>query len=272
MNAEPHTPAIRLDAVTAGYHGEAVIRAFSLSVAAGERVAILGPNGVGKSTLFRVITGLLQTRAGQVSLFDRPLRKIPAAERARLVATVPQELDTAMPFTAGELVMMGRTAALGRWIPPSREDRRWVAEAMALTDTRHLKDRVFQEMSGGERQRVAVAMALAARPRIILLDEPTSHLDMNHRLEIVQLIEQINREQGMTILMIGHDLNLAAEYFPRLVLLQEGRIAADGPPEAVLTPDTLGAVYQCAVSIQRDPVAGVLRVFPRRMAKGTAER
>jgi iron complex transport system ATP-binding protein len=189
-----------------------------------------------------------------------------------LVATVPQELDTAMPFTAGELVMMGRTAALGRWISPSHEDRRWVAEAMALTDTRHLKDRVFQEMSGGERQRVAVAMALAVRPRIILLDEPTSHLDMNHRLEIVQLIEQINREQGMTILMIGHDLNLAAEYFPRLVLLQEGRIAADGPPEAVLTPDTLGAVYQCAVSIQRDPVADVLRVFPRRTAKGSAER
>ncbi len=264
MNTPPPAAAIRIDTVTAGYHGEPVLQDLSLIVAAGERVAILGPNGAGKSTLFRVITGLLHARQGAVALFGRPVHKIPAAERARLIATVPQELDTAMPFTAGELVMMGRTAALGRWTPPAQEDRRWVTEAMALTDTQHLKDRVFQEMSGGERQRVAVAMALAARPRVILLDEPTSHLDMNHRLEILQLIERLNREQGMTILMIGHDLNLAAEYFPRLMLLQAGRIAADGTPEAVLTPDTLHAVYQCAVSIHRDPAAGVLRVFPRR--------
>ncbi len=258
------TSAIALNGVTAGYHGEPVIRDLSLAVACGERVAILGPNGAGKSTLFRVITGLLHPRAGGVALYGRPVRRIAAAERARLVATVPQELETAMPFTAGELVMMGRTAALGRWTAPSREDRHWFAEAMTLTDTGHLKGRVFQEMSGGERQRVAIAMALAARPRIVLLDEPTSHLDMNHRLDILLLIERLNREQGMTILMIGHDLNLAAEYFPRLVLLQEGRIAADGAPEAVLTPATLRGVYRCGVAIHRDPAAGVLRVFPTR--------
>lgn len=256
--------AITLDAVTAGYHGEPVLHDLSLKVACGERVAILGPNGAGKSTLFRVITGLLHPRTGSVALFDRSVRRIAAAERARLVATVSQELDTAMPFTVGELVMMGRTAALGRWTAPSSEDHHWVAEAMVLTSTEHLRGRVFQEMSGGERQRVAIAMALAARPRIVLLDEPTSHLDMNHRLEILLLIERLNREQGMTILMIGHDLNLAAEYFPRLILLQEGGIVADGAPEAVLTPATLQTVYRCNVAIHRDPMADVLRVFPTR--------
>lgn len=264
MDTLTPTAAISINDLTVGYHGAPVIRNLSLDIAVGERVAILGPNGAGKSTLFRALTGLLQPHAGCVMLHGHPVRQTPAVERARLIAMVPQELDTSLPFTAGELVMMGRTATLGRWTPPSRTDHRLVAEAMELTGTRHLQTRSFREMSGGERQRVAIAMALAAQPQIILLDEPTSHLDMNHRLEILLLIERLNREQKMTILMIGHDLNLAAEYFPRLVLLQEGRLVADGSPEVVLTPVTLRTVYQCDVAIYRDPVTAVLRVFPQR--------
>ena len=257
--------AITLQNVTAGYYSLPVIRELSFNVNSGERVAVIGPNGAGKSTLFRLITGLLRPTVGSVALFGQALGKISAAERARLVAVVSQELDAAMPFTAGELVMMGRTAVLGRWTAPTIADRRIVAEAMELTETAHLRPRVFQEMSGGERQRVSIAMALAARPKIILLDEPTAHLDMNHRLDTLLLIERLNREQGVTIMMIGHDLNLAAEYFPRLVLLHEGRIAADGTPAAVLTPETLSPVYRCGVTIHRDPAMGALRVFPAKL-------
>ncbi|NLL83502.1 MAG: ABC transporter ATP-binding protein [Lentisphaerae bacterium] len=260
-----NTPAIDLKNVTAGYFATPVISDLTLTVTTGERVAIIGPNGAGKSTLFRIITGLIRPTGGTVTLYGQPLLKITAAERARTIAIVSQELESTMPFTAGELVMMGRTAALSRWSPPSREDRRIIAEAMALTETSHLKRRIFQEMSGGERQRVSIAMALAARPRIILLDEPTAHLDMNHRLDTLLLIERLNREQGVTIMMIGHDLNLAAEYFPRMVLLHEGRIVADGSPAQVLTSEILSPVYRCGVTIHPDPATGALRVFPTKL-------
>jgi len=255
--------AVVLSGVSAGYRDRPVIADLSLGITAGERVAFLGPNGAGKSTLLRLITGLLPATAGSVRLFGCDLRQLEAAERTRLVSVVPQELDVAMPFTVEELVTMGRAATLGRWQRPGAADRLIVEQAMAYTDTLALRDRVFQEMSGGERQRVAIALALAAEPRLILLDEPTSHLDMNHRLEVAQLIERLNRERGVAVAMAGHDLNLAAEFFPRLVLLDNGRVAADGPPDEVLRPDVLRAVYHCDVSVQRDPASGALRVFPR---------
>jgi iron complex transport system ATP-binding protein len=121
-------------------------------------------------------------------------------------------------------------------------------------------------MSGGERQRVVIALALAAEPRLILLDEPTSHLDMNHRLEVMELIARLNTEKGVAILMVAHDLSLAAEYFPRLIVLNDGRIAADGTPAQVLRPEIVEPVYHCRVTIHRDPACGALRVFPRRPA------
>jgi iron complex transport system ATP-binding protein len=254
--------AVELVNVAAGYRGRPVFAGLSLSIAVGERVAFLGPNGAGKSTLLRVITGLLPA-TGTVRLFGRDLRQLPAAERTRLVSVVPQELDVAMPFTVGEMVAMGRTATLGRWHAPGADDRRIVDQAMAYTDTLALRERIFQEMSGGERQRVAIALALAAEPRLILLDEPTSHLDMNHRLEVAQLITRLNRERNVAVAMVGHDLNLAAEFFPRLVLLDGGRVAADGTPDEVLRPDVLRAVYHCDVSVQRDAETGALRVFPK---------
>jgi iron complex transport system ATP-binding protein len=254
--------AVELIDVAAGYRGRPVFDGLSLSIAAGERVAFLGPNGAGKSTLLRVITGLLPA-TGTVRLFGRDLQRLSAAERTRLVSVVPQELDVAMPFTVEEMVAMGRTATLGRWQTPGANDRQIVIQSMAYTDTLTLRDRIFQEMSGGERQRVAIALALAAEPRLILLDEPTSHLDMNHRLEVAQLIERLNRERGVAVAMVGHDLNLAAEFFPRLVLLDGGRVAADGTPDEVLRPDILRAVYHCDVSVQRDTETGALRVFPK---------
>ncbi len=260
-------PALRLDAVCAGYRGHPVLQACSLTIRPGERVALIGPNGAGKSTLLQVATGLLPCQSGTVSLFGEPVARLPAARRARLVGVVPQELTAPMAFTVDEMVAMGRTAHLGRWRPPAARDREAVDEALAETDTMALRARGFQALSSGERQRVAIAMALAGEPSLLLLDEATSHLDMGHRLEVLGLIRRINAARGITVVMIVHDLNLAAEFFPRVVMLSQGRLVADGTPEAVLCEARLAAVYGCAVTVRRDEAAGCLRVFPRPAAQ-----
>ena len=259
--------AIEIHNLSAGYQGRPVLQDLSLVVREGEMVALLGPNGAGKSTLLQAITGRHRADAGMIRLFGRDVRHLPAAARARLVSVVPQQLEVPMAFTVEEMVMMGRTAALNRWLAPSAEDRRIVAQAMAYTDALDLRERMFQEMSGGERQRVVIALALAAEPRLILLDEPTTHLDMNHRMEVLELIARLNRDKGVAIVMVAHDLSLAAEFFPRLVVLDRGRIAADGTPAEVLREETIESVYHCRVSIHADPVCGALRVFPRRAAR-----
>jgi iron complex transport system ATP-binding protein len=255
--------AVEFDNVSGGYRGPMVLRDVAFDVAEGQVVGILGPNGAGKTTLFRLLTGLLHAASGTVRVFGRDSARLPAAERARLIAVVPQEFETSVAFSVEEIVTMGRTASLSRWTPPSEKDRRIVERAMAQTDVVSLKHRVFEELSGGEKQRAVVAMALAQEPRVILMDEATSHLDMNHRLEVMQIVERLNREQNVTVLLISHDLNLAAEFCHRFLLLDHGRLVADGPPADVLTEDTLRRVYHCEVRVQRD-AAGRLSVLPAR--------
>jgi iron complex transport system ATP-binding protein len=257
--------AVELENISAGYPGRDVLRGLSLAVREGETVALLGPNGAGKSTLLQVMTGLRRASAGQVRLFGHDVRHLPATERARLVALVPQQLEVPLAFTVEEMVTMGRTHALRRWQGPSAADRHIVEQAMVYTDVLGLRARRFQEMSGGERQRVVIALALAAEPRLILLDEPTAHLDMNHRLEVLELISRLNCERGVAIVMVAHDLSMAAEFFPRLVMLDaHGRIAADGPAAEVLREPTIESVYHCRVGVHTDPDSGTLRVFPKR--------
>ena len=256
--------AIECVNVSAGYPGNAVLQEVNLRAAEGQMVGLLGPNGAGKTTLFRVLTGLLRPTAGSVRVFGEDGARLKAAERARRIAVVPQEFETSVAFSVEEIVMMGRTASLNRWTAPSEKDQRIVEKAMAQTDVVSLRHRVFGALSGGEKQRAIVAMALAQEPRIILMDEATSHLDMNHRLEIMQIVERLNREQKTTVLMISHDLNLAADFCHRLVLLDHGRVAADGTPAEVLTEEILRRVYHCEVRVQRDPANGSITVAPAR--------
>ena len=258
----PGVSVLQFEAVTAGYRNHPVLKGLSMDIGAGECVALLGPNGVGKTTWIQVATGLLPCQSGAVRLFGEPVARLPAADRARLVGVVAQELSTPMDFSVREMAMMGRTARLGRWRVPGAQDHQAVEEALAATDTLALAARAFPSLSAGERQRVAVAMALAGEPRLLLLDEATSHLDMGHRLELVRLIRRIGAARELTVVMIVHDLNLAAECFPRLVLLADGRVAADGPPDAVLDAGLLRRVYGCEVTVQRDPRAACLRIFP----------
>ncbi len=256
--------AISLSHITAGYpHCPPILHDLTLDLHAGESLAVIGPNGAGKSTLLRVMTGLLPPTAGTVTLFGKPLSSLTHAQRASLIAVVPQDLETAHPFTLFQMVMMARLAPKSRFVQPDETDRRAVLHALAQTDLHDLRDHLFIHTSGGERQRTAIAMALAANPKIILMDEPTSHLDMAHRSQLITLLRRLHQEHQITTLMIGHDLNLAAEHFPRILLLHRGRIVADGPPSSVLTPDRLQSVYHCPVATYPDPLNGALRIFPK---------
>jgi cob(I)alamin adenosyltransferase len=167
-----------------------------------------------------------------------------------------------MAYSVEEIVTMGRTASISRWSGVGDSDRKLIEQAMAYADVSGMRKRAFTELSGGERQRVIIAMVLAQQPRIILMDEATSHLDINHRLEIMQIIERLNREQGVTVLMVSHDLNMAAEFCERLLLLDGGNLAADGRPDEVLTAKMLQDVYRCSVDIEKNRRTGSVMVVP----------
>ncbi len=255
-------PAVSVAEVTAGYGERPVLNGLRFDLPEGAMTALLGPNGAGKSTLFRVITGLMPHRSGSVKLFGRPVESFHAGERARLVGVVPQEVEVPMPFSVEAFVLMGRTARISRWSGASKADYAAADKAMGLTDVLDLRHRPITELSGGERQRAVVAMVLAQEPRLILLDEATSHLDINHRLDIMRIVERLNREEGVTILLTSHDLNLAASFCPHVLLLDHGRLEAQGSPEAVLTEERLQSVYHCPIRVRRDPEDGAMAFFP----------
>ena len=252
---------IRLNHITASYQSTPVISDLSLTIRRGERVALVGPNGAGKSSLLRVITGHLKSQ-GEVHIAGHNIAQLRPRARARLMATVPQETSSALPLAAYDFVLLGRTACLSRWRGPTDLDHTAVQQAMRLTETWDLRHRPFAEMSGGERQRLALAMALAGNPEIILLDEPTSHLDLRHRAELMRLLLQLNRDQQTTILMVMHDLTLASQFFPRIILLSQGHLVADGSPGAVLQPTTLTQAYGCPVRVIPVPDSGATCVLP----------
>jgi len=252
---------ITLSHVSASYRSELVLDDLSLQIACGERVAVVGPNGAGKSSLLRVITGLLPAKGG-VQLAGRDIQHLAPRERARLLSVVPQDIANDIPYRAHDFVLLGRTASLSRFGGPSLEDQQAVEEAMTLTETWELRHRALPEMSGGERQRLVLAMALASRPKILLLDEPTSHLDLRNRAEIMRLLTKLNREQHTTILMVVHDLTLASQYFDRIILLNKGRKIADGSVAEVMNPSLLEVAYNCPVLVFPLPGTSVRCVVP----------
>jgi iron complex transport system ATP-binding protein len=221
-------------------------------VRAGEMVGLLGPNGSGKTTLLRLISGVLRPQQGVVMLDGRDTRAWGRREVARRVAVVPQEMHVPFAFTVEELVRLGRTPYVRLLGSHTKEDQNIVRGALQAADIEMLAGRIFNELSGGERQRVTVAMALAQRPALLLLDEPTSHLDIKYQIELLELVQKLNRETGVTVIAAMHDLNLAARYFPRLVLFQRG-IVADATPAEVLDPHLLRRVYGINVQV------GILR-------------
>ncbi|MFO7173002.1 MAG: heme ABC transporter ATP-binding protein [Bacillota bacterium] len=233
--------------------GRPVLRGVSFRLVPGEVVALVGPNGAGKSTLLRCLSGTLRPGAGEVRLGGVPVHRLPPAHRARRIAVVAQELPGGFDFPVAEVVAMGRYPYLGRWRREGPGDRAAVAAAMAATGVEHLAERPFTALSGGERQRVAIARALAQEPEWLLLDEPANHLDLHHQGELFDLLVRLSQERGLGVVAVLHDLNLAALYSRRILMLHEGRLLADGPPAAVLTPRLLREVYGDRLAVGRHP-------------------
>src|SRR5579875_3235429 len=242
---------LTFDAVTFGYDpARPLFRDVSFGVARGEMVALLGPNGAGKTSLLRLANRVHAPQTGQVRLAGRDLATMKRREIAQAMAVVPQDLTMPFAYTVRQMVEMGRTPHLPplRWGMLRPDDRNAVSAAIQTTGVADLAERQFNELSGGERQRVLVAMALAQSPQMLLLDEPTAHLDIRHQIEVLELVARLNREAGITVLATLHDLNLAARYFPRLILFQRG-IVADGPPSVALDPALLARVYGIPVRV-----------------------
>jgi iron complex transport system ATP-binding protein len=260
--------AIRLDQVSFAYNGRPVLAGLSLQVATGERLALLGPNGSGKTTLLKLVSGILIPSDGLVLINERSPHSIPRRELARTIGMVPQEFVVPFSFTVREIVELGRTPYVGSLGSYRPVDRRHVDEAIETTGITHLSNRIFNELSGGERRRVMIAMALAQEPEILLLDEPTQQLDISRQGEVLDLVSELNVSKGLTIVAAIHDLNLAARYFERLVVLDAASVAADGTPETVLKPDFLQKVYGGPIEVRVAPqgVPPVVLPIPRSVA------
>ncbi|MBI4301985.1 MAG: ABC transporter ATP-binding protein [Chloroflexi bacterium] len=243
------------------YNGNFRLRPFDLVIGVAENVALIGPNGAGKSTLMKLASGVLHPSQGEVRLNGCNLAALHPKQIARKVAMVPQELSIPFTFSVTEMVLLGRTPYVHLLRGYRSADMAIARRAMELTDTLQFADRTFNELSGGERQRVILAMALAQEPELLLLDEPVAHLDIAHQAKILDLVRDLNLRRGLTVIAAMHDLNLAALYFERLILIHQGQIIADGSPETVLKEDIIESVFGSKVNVATNPATGVPHVF-----------
>jgi iron complex transport system ATP-binding protein len=266
-------PPTRLcaDSVTVGYGGEPVLRDLTFDVPAGRISSIVGPNGCGKSTLLRALARLLPPTEGQVLLDGEPIKRLATREVAQRLALLPQSPTAPEGLLVSDLVMRGRHPHQ-RWFRQwSRSDEDVVAEAMSRTDTLQLKDRALDELSGGQRQRAWIAMTLAQDTGLLLLDEPTTFLDLAHQVEVLDLVVRLNRERGRTVVMVLHDLNLAARYSDVVVVMKDGAIVEQGDPSATFTPELLATVFGLEADVLTDPRSGLPIVVPAASASNAKE-
>ena len=243
---------------------EFTLRDVSVAIERGSLTGLLGPNGCGKTTLLRLMAGVLQPGQGSLSLNGRPLQGIPRRELARHVAIVPQETHPAFDYTVLEMVLMGRHPHLGLLQLEGPADIAIAQESLAATGTSHLAARSYATLSGGEKQRVVIASALAQAPSVLLLDEPTASLDLAYQLEVASLLSRLNRDRGVTMVLATHDLNVAAALCDSLVLLRAGRVLAQGPTRDVLTGTFVQQLYGVEADVRFHDAAGHLTVVPIR--------
>ena len=242
------------DAVTVTYGDRTIVADASLSLRAGERVALVGPNGAGKSTLLRVLTGVLEPRRGSVSLGGEPIRTLDRKRIARMIAVVPELAQIPFAMTVREVVGLGRLPHDPPLSGPRQVDLDAVDAALERVGVAHLADRDARRLSMGERQLVFVAIALAQAAPILVLDEPTAHLDIRHQVDVMQLLVDLNERDGATIVAVLHDLALAANFFPRVALMRAGRIVADGPPADTLDAGHIRGVFGVDPALVRLPL------------------
>jgi iron complex transport system ATP-binding protein len=246
------------------------VRDITLRVDRGEMLGIVGPNGSGKTSLLKLLAKILRQQRGEITLYDRSLETSPQNEVARQVAFVPQDNQPTFAFSVAETVLMGRFPhrPRSRWDYgfgwDSREDWAIARQAMITMDVAHLADRSVMDLSGGERQRTVIARALTQTPSVLLLDEPTAFLDLQHQLEICSVLRSLREHRGLTIVIVSHDLNIASQYCDRIAVLKDGTMFAMGSPKEVMRQDVLKAVYGCTVLVDAHPESGLPRItLPR---------
>ncbi|MDD7389938.1 MAG: heme ABC transporter ATP-binding protein [Lachnospiraceae bacterium] len=251
--------------VSAGYGDRLILDKVSFSIQEGEFVGLIGSNGTGKSTLIKCISGLLPLKSGEITICGKEHSRLKNRERARLVAVVPQSYHVEYDFTVEDIVMMGRNPYLGFGQKESQEDYEIVENAMELTNTAMFRGRLYNELSGGERQRVILARAIAQKPQIILLDEPTSALDVHHQIEVMELIAGLNEQEHMTVLAVLHDINMASRFCRRMIMLQNGRVAADGTPQEIINRANMETLYDMKLVIRESPMFHKPEIVPIRV-------
>lgn len=251
--------AYRIQNIWFRYSSTWTLKDITFTTRTGEMIGLIGPNGSGKSTLLRLIAGILQPERGEIYLRDLPLSSYKEQELAKIVAFVPQETTFLFPYTVGEIVMMGRTPHMKGFFETIK-DVEIVRQAMAFTSINHLSDRPITNISGGEKQRTIIARAIAQDTEILLLDEPTISLDIGYEVEILNLIRNLQREKGLTIIMATHDLNMASIFCDHIILLKEGMIYGIGSPWETLTEKNIEDVYGCRVSVDSHPLYNKPRI------------
>jgi ABC-type cobalamin/Fe3+-siderophores transport system ATPase subunit len=241
----------------------------SFDAPAGRLTAVAGPNGSGKSTLVRALVGQQPLAAGEIRIGDRPLGAIDRLEVARRVAVVTQREEPGFRLPVSDYVALGRYPHLGAWRAPGPADRRAVERAIALADVGDLADRAVDTLSGGEWQRVRLARALAQGGEAVVLDEPTTFLDIAHEMGVFELVSRLAREEGLAVLLVSHQLNLVARFADHMILLHRGAVAAAGAPTAVMRAEVLERVYEWPLVVTRDPAVGAPALIPLRRGAGT---
>ncbi|MDR6868027.1 iron complex transport system ATP-binding protein [Microbacterium resistens] len=260
MTGTTHT--LQAEDLTVGYDGDPVISGLTLELPGEGVTMIVGGNGCGKSTLLRSLARLLRPRGGAVLLDGTPIAKLPTKEVARIIGLLPQAPVAPDGITVADLVDRGRTPHRAWFRGRDGHDDEVVADALEATGMTELADRAIDELSGGQRQRAWVAMALAQEPDVLLLDEPTTYLDLAHQVELLQLLVRLSRERGTQVVIVMHELNLATRYADHLVAMRDGRIVADGQPDEVVTVELLREVFDLEAVVVPDPVAGTPMIVP----------
>jgi iron complex transport system ATP-binding protein len=248
--------------LTLGYGERTVVEHLDLDVVDGGITAVIGPNGCGKSTLLRALGRLLRPRGGEVLLDGRRIGELPTRDVARTLGMLPQSPTAPEGLTVADLVTRGRHPHQSWFRQWSRDDEAVVTEAMAWTGVSDLADRPVDTLSGGQRQRAWIAMALAQGTDLLLLDEPTTHLDLAHAVDVLDLVDRLHADRGRTVVMVLHDLSLAARYADHLVAMRDGRIVAQGPPREVVTPELLADAFGLHAAVLPDPVSDGVLVVP----------
>lgn len=262
-------PILAADRLTLGYRrGAPVVCELSLAVEPGEIVALVGPNGSGKSTLLRALARLMRPQSGTVLLDGRAIHRQSTRKVAQQLAILPQNPAAPEDLTVRDLVARGRFARQAWWRPSSHHDQDVIGWALDMTGLTEFAPRRLSTLSGGERQRAWIALALAQEPRVLLLDEPTTFLDISHQLEVMTLLQTLNRESGLSIVMVLHDLNQAARFSHRLIAIRSGQVYAAGTPDEVLTEAMMSEVFQVEGAIGRDPYAGTPVFTPLQSVRG----